>query len=115
MSGSNHRVAERAARLLLERAFPGRRCLNTIITGWGARAAVKVWKRRQIVPGQWKATDARWILEQLTPNLGRAKRYLLFVAIRRIARRLGHWPDWEPHLRGPWTQPPDESRAVRDE
>lgn len=115
MSGSSHYVAERAARLLLERAFPGARSANAAITGLGAKAAVKIWKRRQVVPSEWKAKDARWVLEELTPSLEPAKRYLMFVAIRRITRRLGHWPDWEPYLRGPWTEPPHVGSTVRDD
>ena len=32
---------------------------------------------------------------------------------RALGAVLGHWPDWEPHLRGPWTSPLSEASRRR--
>jgi hypothetical protein len=53
-------------------------------------------------PGQWKAKQVRWVLEVALKELSPASRYDYWRTARLMASALGHWPDWEPHLRGPW-------------
>ena len=70
-------------------------------------------------PEEWQAKHMRWALERgLTrlaqtrglADLAPATRYAYWRTARAIAASLGHWPAWEPHLRGPWTSPTGASR-----
>ena len=56
-------------------------------------------------PEQWRLKHVRWVLEHGLPDVGPATRYHYYRTVRVIAAVLGHWPDWEPHLRGSWTTP----------
>lgn len=93
-------------RTLLERAQPGTRggvedhirrgeALAEAIQGrWGVRNA-----------HQWRAKHLRWALEVWAAEMAPATRYHYWRTARSIAAALGRWPEWEPHLRGPWTSP----------
>jgi hypothetical protein len=56
-------------------------------------------------PEQWHARHLRWALERGLANLTPATQYAYYRTARAISAALGHWPAWEPHLRGPWTSP----------
>lgn len=56
-------------------------------------------------PYQFKAKHLRWILEHPTAALAPSSRYDYWRTARALAAILGHWSDWEPHLRGPWVSP----------
>lgn len=72
-------------------------------------------------PYPYRAKHLRYALEHGTAGLASASRYDYYRTARALAAVLGHWPDWEPHLRGPWTSPlseasrrrPDRARAGR--
>jgi len=70
-------------------------------------------------PEQWQAKHARWALERGLADRAPATQYSYYRTIRAIAAALGHWPAWEPYLRGPWTTPtgtatrPDRDRGGR--
>lgn len=71
-------------------------------------------------PEQWQAKHLRWTLERRLADLAPATRYAYYRTARAVAAALGHWPDWEPHLCGPWTSPtgtatraPDRDRGGR--
>ena len=92
--------------LLLGRAQPGKRSGVTAKVRRGqriARAIEERWGIRE--PYQWKAKHVRWFLEVETAGLLRSTRYDYWIAASAIAAAMGRWPDWEPHLRGPWTRP----------
>lgn len=92
--------------ILLRRAQPGktggvlahirrgRRIATLIETRWGVRE-----------PYQWRAKHLQWVLKAGVAHLSSASRYDYWRTCRVIAAALGHWPDWEPHLRGCWTRP----------
>lgn len=61
-------------------------------------------------PEGWQSKHLRWALERGLASRSPATRYGYWRAARAIASALGHWPDWEPHLRGPWTSPSGASR-----
>ena len=56
-------------------------------------------------PSSITLATLRWVLEHGLPDVGPATRYHYYRTVRVIAAVLGHWPDWEPHLRGSWTTP----------
>ena len=56
-------------------------------------------------PEQWQAKHARWALERALAGHAPSTRYAYYRTARAIAAALGHWPAWEPHLRGPWNSP----------
>lgn len=66
------------------------------------------------VPHQWKAKHLRWALEVWAEQQGfsPATHYDYWRTARAIAGAVGHWPDWEPHIRGPWCRP-DGGKAPR--
>lgn len=53
-------------------------------------------------PHQWQAKHLRWVLERYSAKLSASSRYDYWRTARALAAALGHWPDWEPHLRGTW-------------
>jgi len=56
-------------------------------------------------PEQWQAKHMRWALERALADLAPSTRYAYYRTARAVAAALGHWPAWEPHLRGPWNSP----------
>lgn len=62
-------------------------------------------------PYQYRAKHLRYALELGTAGLAPSSRYDYYRTARALAAIVGHWPDWEPHLRGPWTSP--HGRAPR--
>ena len=62
-------------------------------------------------PEGWQAKHLRWALERGLASRSPATRYHYWLSARVIAAVLGHWPAWEPHLRGPWTTPTGSPRA----
>ena len=56
-------------------------------------------------PEAWQAKHLRWALERALAGLAPATQYAYYRTARAISAALGHWPAWEPHLRGPWTSP----------
>ncbi len=56
-------------------------------------------------PEQWRAKHIRWALEHGLPDLSNSTRYHYYRTARAIAAALGHWPNWQPYLLGPWTTP----------
>ncbi|WP_295402223.1 hypothetical protein [uncultured Thiocystis sp.] len=65
-------------------------------------------------PYQFKAKHLRWVLEHGTAELAPSSRYDYWRTARALAAILGHWPDWEPHLRGSWISPrPDLPRDTQ--
>ena len=92
--------------ILLRRAQPGATS--------GIQAHIKRATRMQALiaerfgdsdPYQFKAKHLRWVLEHRTAALAPSSRYDYWRTARVLAAILGHWPDWEPHLRGSWTSP----------
>jgi hypothetical protein len=61
-------------------------------------------------PYQYHAKHLRYALEQGTAGLAASPRYDYWRTARVIAAAIGRWPDWEPHLRGPWTAPRADRR-----
>lgn len=66
-------------------------------------------------PEQWKAKHVRWVLEHGLGAVSPATRYHYYRTARAIAAAMGHWPDWEPHLRGEWVTPQGERTRVMPE
>lgn len=61
---------------------------------------------------QWRAKHLRWVLEVGLADKATSTKYQYFRTARAIAGVLGHWPNWEPHLRGPWTTPDGKPPAT---
>ena len=72
----------------------GRRIATLIESRWGIRE-----------PYQWKAKHLQWLLKAGVAELSPASQYDYYRTACVLAAALGHWPHWEPHLRGPWTRP----------
>ncbi|MFY0992890.1 hypothetical protein [Halomonas sp. C05BenzN] len=68
-----------------------------------ARAIEERWGIRE--PYQWRVKHLQWALKTGAANLAQASQYDYWRTACVLAAALGHWPDWEPHLRGPWTRP----------
>lgn len=70
-------------------------------------------------PYQYRAKHLRYALEHGTAGLAAGTRYDYWRTARVLAAAIGKWPDWEPHLRGPWTAPsmkmalPSSSKGTR--
>ncbi|GHB15762.1 hypothetical protein [Modicisalibacter luteus] len=92
--------------VLLKRAQPGKNSGVRTHIRRGERVAVLVEKRFGIrEPYQWRAKHLQWVLKAGVAHLSAASRYDYWRTCRVLAAALGHWPDWEPHLRGSWTRP----------
>ena len=106
-----------AIRRVLHRAQPGSRGGVEAHIRRAERLAALIADRWQIQrPEQWRAKHLRWALEH-GPGIADAApatRYHYYWAGRAVAAALGRWPDWEPHLRGPW-QTPDGRVSSRDQ
>lgn len=63
-------------------------------------------------PYQYRAKHLRYALEHGTARLASGTRYDYWRTARVLAAAIGKWPDWEPHLRGPWTSPLPEARRL---
>ncbi|MTW22504.1 hypothetical protein [Allochromatium palmeri] len=63
-------------------------------------------------PYQYRAKHLRYALEHGTAGLAAGTRYDYWRTARVLAAAIGKWPDWEPHLRGPWTSPHPEIRCL---
>lgn len=108
------RRCEREVVALLERAQPGarrgvrahqrraRRLARIVEERWGVKS-----------PWQWRAKHLRWALEHGLAGVAPITRYDYWRTARACAAALGRWPDWEPHLRGPWTRPDGRSGPRR--
>lgn len=72
----------------------GRRIATLIENRWGIRE-----------PYQWKAKHLQWLLKAGVAELSPASQYDYYRTACVLAAALGRWPDWEPHLRGPWMRP----------
>lgn len=72
----------------------GRRIATLIETRWGIQE-----------PYQWRAKHLQWVLKVSFSDLAQSSQYDYWRTACVLAAALGHWPDWEPHLRGPWTRP----------
>jgi hypothetical protein len=95
-----------AIRRLIERAQPGTRggIAQHIERGEVMRRLIE--QRYNISrPEQWQAKHVRWVLERALADRSAATRYAYYRSARVVAASLGHWPAWEPHLRGIWTRP----------
>lgn len=89
--------------VLLERALPGAKSSIAGHIERGERIARAIQDRFGIRdPHQWRAKHLRWALERWTSELSKSSRYDYWRTVRALASALGRWPDWEPHLRGPW-------------
>jgi len=92
--------------MLLKRAQPGKNSGVKAHIKRGQRIASRIEERWRISePYQWKVKHLQWFLKADTAALSPASRYDYWRTARVIAAALGHWHDWEPHLRGPWTRP----------
>jgi hypothetical protein len=101
-----------AIRRLLARAQPGSSGGVAQHIRRGERLAALIEDRWGIArPEQWRVKHLRWVLEHGFPEVGPATRYHYYRTLRVIAAAMGHWPDWEPHLRGAWTTPTGGTRA----
>jgi len=63
-------------------------------------------------PYQYRAKHLRYALEHGTAGLAASTRYDYWRTARVLAAAIGKWPDWEPHLRGPWTSPRPETHRL---
>ncbi|HHQ41574.1 MAG TPA: hypothetical protein ENK20_04720 [Chromatiales bacterium] len=59
-------------------------------------------------PWRWQAKHLRWVLEHALAGRAPATRYHYWRTVRAVAAIRKRWPDWAPHLRGPWTSPDGE-------
>ena len=93
-------------RRILGRAQPGSRggLAQHIARGEALRRLIEE-RFRVSRPEGWQAKHMRWALERALADLAPATRYSYWRTARVVAAALGRWPDWEPHLRGPWTTP----------
>jgi hypothetical protein len=92
--------------ILLERTLPGAKVSIRGHIERGERLARAIEERFGIrEPRQWRAKHLRWALERWTSGLSESSRYDYWRTARALASALGCWPDWEPHLRGPWQKP----------
>ncbi len=95
-----------AVRRILDRAQPGNRggLQQHIRRGERLRTLIEArWGIQR--PEQWRAKHVRWALERGLQDRSPATRYQYYRTARAIAAALGHWPQWEPYLRGSWTSP----------
>jgi len=89
--------------ILLERALPGAKVSVRGHIERAERIARAIHARFGIPePHRWQAKHLRWVLERWAGGLSSASRYDYWRTVRALASALGRWPDWEPHLRGPW-------------
>lgn len=92
--------------ILLRRAQPGKSGGVKAHIKRGQRIAQRIEERWGIrEPYQWRVKHLQWFLKAETEGLSPATRYDYWRTACVLAAALGHWPDWEPHLRGPWTRP----------
>nr|WP_093192722.1 hypothetical protein [Thiocapsa sp. KS1] len=95
-----------AIRRLLARAQPGSSGGVAQHIRRGERLAALIKDRWGINrPEQWRSKHARWAIEHGLADASPATRYHYYRTIRVLAAAMGHWPNWEPHLRGAWTTP----------
>ena len=89
--------------ILLKRALPGAR---TSVAGHikrGESIAGAIQRQFKIgEPYQWQAKHLRWVMEAWSREFSPSTRYDYWRTARALASVLGHWPNWEPYLRGPW-------------
>lgn len=105
-------MSQSACYRLLVRAQPGtRRAVAAHIRR--AEHLVELVESRYGIgsPWQWRVHQLRWALEVGLRDLAPATRYHYYRTARACAAALGHWPDWQPHLRGPWCSPSGETPA----
>lgn len=89
--------------ILLERAIPGAKASIRGHIERGERIARAIQDRFGIrEPSQWRVKHLRWVLERWAAGLSASSRYDYWRTARALASALGRWPDWEPHLSGPW-------------
>lgn len=92
--------------VLLKRAQPGKNSGVRAHIKRGQRIASKIEERWKInEPYQWKAKHLQWFLKAETAALSPATRYDYYRTVCVLAAAMGHWPAWEPYLRGSWTRP----------
>ena len=61
----------------------------------------------------WKVSHFRWFLDQEMANRAMTTRSDYWRTMRALAAALGKWPQWEPHLRGPWSSESGKGRPPR--
>jgi hypothetical protein len=64
-----------------------------------------VYKRWHIGVYQLQAKHCRWFLEVYLIDCAPGTKYRYYLRLREILTGLGKYRDWEPLLRGPWTNP----------
>lgn len=92
--------------ILLRRAQPGKTSGVQAHIRRGRRIATLIearWGIRE--PYQWRAKHLQWVLKAGFSDLAQSSQYDYWRTACVLAAALGHWPDWEPHLRGLWTRP----------
>ena len=100
--------------LLLRRAMPGSRASISAHIERGARIAGAIQERFDVGdPYQWQAKHVRWVLDRWAQSLSISTRYDYWRTARALASVLGHWPDWAPHLQGPWCKPGKGGRPAK--
>lgn len=89
--------------ILLKRSLPGAKSSIVGHIERGERIAQAIQQRFGISePRQWQAKHLRWVLERWASEKSEATRYDYWRTVRVLAAALGRWPDWRPHLDGPW-------------
>ncbi len=100
--------------ILLRRALPGARATIAGHIQRGERIAEAIHQRFGIrEPYQWQAKHLRWVLERWASGVSDSTRYDYWRTARALASVLGHWPDWEPHLRGSWLKNGNGGRPAK--
>ena len=100
--------------LLLSAAIPGSKRTVSDHIKRGERIAAAIQQRYQIsTPHQWQAKHLRWFLEVQTAGMATTSRYDYWRTCRALASTLGHYRNWEPHLRVSWNPHNDKQRGGR--
>lgn len=100
--------------ILLERALPGAKSSIAGHIERGERIARAIQDRFGIRESrQWRAKHLRWVLERWASGLSASRRYDYWRTARALASALGRWPDWAPHLRGPWQRQGQGGRPAK--
>lgn len=89
--------------ILLKRSLPGAPKSIGAHIKRGERIAKAIQQNFGVAePQQWQAKHLRWVIERWASSKSAPTRYDYWLTAVKLASALNHWPDWEPHLRGPW-------------